>query len=44
LTPEEQMITANPDIKNIDYKDDIDFVIIGSEYGNISQIKKHVIL
>ena len=31
LTPEEQMITANPDIKNIDYKDDIDFVIIGSD-------------
>ena len=25
------MITANPDIKNIDYKDDIDFVIIGSD-------------
>ena len=30
LTPEEQMVTANPDIKSIDYKDDIDFVIIGS--------------
>ena len=31
LKPEEQMITANPDIKIIDYDKDIDFVIIGCD-------------
>ena len=31
LKPEEQMITANPDIKVIDFTDDIDFVIIGCD-------------
>ena len=31
LKPEEQMITANPDIKIIDYNNDIDFAIIGCD-------------
>jgi serine/threonine protein phosphatase PrpC len=31
LKPEEQMITANPDIKVVDFTDDIDFVIIGCD-------------
>ena len=31
LKPEEQMITANPDIKIIDYNKDIDFIIIGCD-------------
>ena len=31
LKPEEQMITANPDIKVIDFSSDIDFVIIGCD-------------
>ena len=31
LKPEEQMITANPDVKIIDYNDDCDFVIIGCD-------------
>ena len=31
LKPEEQMITANPDIKVIDYEKDIEFVIIGCD-------------
>ena len=31
LKPEEQMITANPDIKKEDYEKDIDFVIIGCD-------------
>ena len=31
LKPEEQMITADPDIKIIDYSKDIDFVIIGCD-------------
>ena len=31
LKPEEQMITANPDIKVIDYDESIDFVIIGCD-------------
>ena len=31
LKPEDQMITANPDLKVIDFKDDIDFVIIGCD-------------
>ena len=31
LKPEEQMITANPDIKVIDYNKDIDFIIIGCD-------------
>ena len=31
LKPEEQMITANPDLKIIDYDKDIDFVIIGCD-------------
>ena len=31
LKPEEQMITANPDIKVVDYGDDVDFVIIGCD-------------
>ena len=31
LKPEEQMITANPDIKIVDYDKDIDFVIIGCD-------------
>ena len=31
LKPEEQIITANPDIKVVDFTDDIDFVIIGCD-------------
>ena len=31
LPPEEQMITANPDIKIVDYEKDINFVIIGCD-------------
>ena len=31
LKPEEQMITANPDIKVVDFTNDIDFVIIGCD-------------
>ena len=31
LKPEEQMITANPDIKIVDFTNDIDFVIIGCD-------------
>ena len=31
LKPEEQMITANPDIKVVDFTEDIDFVIIGCD-------------
>ena len=31
LKPEEQMITANPDIKVVDFEKDIDFVIIGCD-------------
>ena len=31
LKPEEQMITANPDIKIVDYNNDCDFVIIGCD-------------
>mgnify|MGYP002626155294 FL=1 len=31
LKPEEQMITANPDIKIVDYNKDCDFVIIGCD-------------
>ena len=31
LKPEEQMITANPDIKVVDFTSDIDFVIIGCD-------------
>ena len=31
LKPEEQMITANPDIKVLDFEKDIDFVIIGCD-------------
>ena len=31
LKPEEQMITANPDIKVVDYEKDIEFVIIGCD-------------
>ena len=31
LKPEEQMITANPDIKIVDFEDDIDFIIIGCD-------------
>ena len=31
LKPEEQMITANPDIKIVDYDKDMDFVIIGCD-------------
>ena len=31
LKPEEQMITANPDIKVVDFDKDIDFVIIGCD-------------
>ena len=31
LKPEEQMITANPDIKIVDFEKDIDFVIIGCD-------------
>ena len=31
LKPEEQMITANPDIKVVDFSNDIDFVIIGCD-------------
>lgn len=31
LKPEEQMITANPDIKIIDYNNDCDFIIIGCD-------------
>ena len=31
LKPEEQMITANPDIKEVNFEDDIEFVIIGCD-------------
>ena len=31
LKPEEQMITANPDIKVVDFTNDMDFVIIGCD-------------
>ena len=31
LKPEEQIITANPDIKIIDFTEDIDFIIIGCD-------------
>ena len=31
LKPEEQMITANPDIKVVDYNKDIEFIIIGCD-------------
>ena len=31
LKPEEQMITANPDIKVVDYDKDIEFIIIGCD-------------
>ena len=31
LKPEEQMITANPDIKVVDYDKEIDFIIIGCD-------------
>ncbi len=31
LKPEEQMITADPDIKIVDFEDDIEFVIIGCD-------------
>ena len=31
LKPEEQMITANPDLKVVDFTSDIDFVIIGCD-------------
>ena len=31
LKPEEQMITANPDIKIVDYNKDCDFVILGCD-------------
>ena len=31
LKPEEQMITANPDLKIVDYTDDVEFVIIGCD-------------
>ena len=31
LKPEDQMITANPDIKVVDFTNDIDFVIIGCD-------------
>ncbi len=31
LKPEEQMITANPEIKVVDFDKDIDFVIIGCD-------------
>lgn len=31
LSPEEQMITANPDVKIEEYSDDIDFIIIGCD-------------
>jgi protein phosphatase 1G len=31
LKPEEQMITANPDIKVVDFSEDMDFVIIGCD-------------
>ena len=31
LKPEEQMITANPDIKVVDFTNDIDFVVIGCD-------------
>ena len=31
LKPEEQMITANPDIRVVDFSNDIDFVIIGCD-------------
>ena len=31
LKPEQQMITANPDIKEVNFEDDIEFVIIGCD-------------
>lgn len=31
LTPEEQAITANPDVYVFDYSDDIDFIIMGCD-------------
>lgn len=31
LTPEEQAITANPDVYVFDYTDDIDFIIMGCD-------------